>query len=477
MAAITFPTSSSPGKVPHEGGGRLVNVYWEALAANARGQRVWRRAPGLAAWSAATGQTGHRGSILIGSSLFSAFSGNASYFSSAGAITNIGTLTGTRGVFWARNLKVPTPDLVVVDPDNGASIVTSSSVASYNASGILPQPNSVCFQDGYFFFTIGDGRCFATDLNATTMNALTFITCEGKSGSLLRAIPFTDLYLFKTDSIEVWHDTAETAPAFPYSRLKVIPKGLLSRYGVSGFEDGFAKGIVFVGSDRVVYALNGYTPVKVSTPDVDRAIDAYIDGGGSADGIQMFPYIVGGHSVVVMTSPSWTWFFDIDTVSWFERASYQAVNWRANFSLFAFNKWLAGDSVSNTLVQITESALTEVGSPLAFWAESGPVSDFPQRMAVPMATFDMAQGVGIATGADPIATDPTAEISYSDDGGVNWTNSRLLKLGRQGETRDPLKLPKCGMTKTMGRRWRVVVTDPVNVELIAADQLSEVRTA
>src|SRR5262249_28077720 len=162
--------------------------------------------------------------------------------------------------------------------------------------------------------TTGDGRCFASGLNATTMNALTFITAEGATGGLMRAIPFSDLYLCGPHSIEVWHDTAEPAPGFPYSRVKVIPVGIFGAYAISGFEFGFGKGIIFLGSDGIVYALNGYQPTKISTPDIDRAVQAFIASGNDASTIQMFPYVVGGHSCVVLTCPLWTWVFDVDTV-------------------------------------------------------------------------------------------------------------------------------------------------------------------
>jgi hypothetical protein len=53
--------------------------------------------------------------------------------------------------------------VVAVDVDNGAyQLSTGGAPANYNGGGNLPQPNSVWFQDGYFFFTIADGRVFAS---------------------------------------------------------------------------------------------------------------------------------------------------------------------------------------------------------------------------------------------------------------------------------------------------------------------------
>ena len=67
--------------------------------------------------------------------------------------------------------------------ENGAFVVTTGSVADLGDPD-LPQPNAVCFMDGYFFFSIADGRCFASGLNATTIDATHFATAEGKPDSL-----------------------------------------------------------------------------------------------------------------------------------------------------------------------------------------------------------------------------------------------------------------------------------------------------
>jgi hypothetical protein len=406
--------------------------YFAKLVQPARAPGKIQR-PGLRAF-ATSGQTGPRGQIIVGSTLYAAFANNVTRFDSAGVATSVGTLNGTSKVFWARNNKVPTADIVVVDPSNGASIVTASAVSAYPDVDV-GAPNSVCFLDGYFFFTYGDGSCIASGLNSTAINPLTAIKCEGKPDGLLRAVPFTDLYLAGTDSIEVWHDTAETAPAFPFSRLKVIPKGIIGRYAISGFEDGIDKGIMFVGSDKRVYVLDGYTPTPISTLDVDRDIATFVEAGGDPSTIELFPYVLDGHSCVVMRSTAWTWVFDFDEMAWHERKSYLAKYWRATGAIHAFNKWICGDSTAGNLLEISEFARDEVGSPLVWTVESAPVTAFPARQAVKSATLDMTQGVGIATGVDPVQTDPKVLISHSDDGGQTWSVPRERHLGRQSENR------------------------------------------
>ena len=84
-------------------------------------------------------------------------------------------------------------------------------------------------------------------------------------------------------------------------------------------------------------------------------------------------------------------------------------------------------------------------------------------------------GVGIATGIDPVHTDPSVEISWSDDGGRTWSNPIIRALGRQAETMTRVTLLNTGVTGVQGRRWRLDVSDPVYVGFLGGTQSTEVR--
>jgi hypothetical protein len=282
-----------------------------------------------------------------------------------------------------------------------------------------------------------------------------------------------------TNVISVWQDTANPT-GFPFTRVKLIPRGLLGRYCVSGFEPGFGKGIVFVADDRRVYVLNGYDPTPIGSADVNRAISNFIDAGGSVDDIEMFPYVVNGHSCIVLRTASptvanFTWVLDADNGNWHERTSYLLQNVRFYASVNFVNKWLAGDSQSANILEITEQVQNELGNDIAFDLYSGPVTAFPNRLRVAEVTFNVARGVGMATGLDPIQTDPTCYISWSDDGGMNWSTPVARKLGRQATSPYSVRVNRVGLTKDQGRRWRFTVYDPVDVEFIGGSQSSEAR--
>jgi hypothetical protein len=87
-------------------------------------------------------------------------------------------------------------------------------------------------------------------------------------------------------------------------------------------------------------------PVKVSPPDLDRLIEAQVKAGNL---LEAGCYSVGGKKFWHISSPAWSWEFNLSTKKWNERWSLKAGvygRWRATCGHPAFNKWLVGDQQS-----------------------------------------------------------------------------------------------------------------------------------
>lgn len=463
MPAIGFPSQSSPGATPQESAGRLVNCYAEALPEGAGSATVRRRSPGLKLF-ADTELTGFRGMVYVPPyGLFVAYAETLVLVSSTGAVTTVGTLEGAEIVFAARNNKQPVPDIVFVT-ENGTFIATTSAITELTDAD-LPQPNSVCFLDGYFFFSIADGRMFASGLNATTINGLDYTTCQSRAGGLLRAVPFgRQLFACGPTFIEVYSNTAE-ATGFPFSRAAVVDRGLAGSRAIAGFEDGFTKALVWVADDNSVCTLDGYTPVKVSTPDLERLIAAVADKST----LEASVYIVDGRPCWVLSCPDWTWVLDLDAKKWHERKSHYYDRWRAVGGVQAFGKWLSADVVDGSLFEVTSAKQTDNGWPIRVVADSIQMAAFPQPYRVGEVYFDFVVGTGRAAGAEPIETEPRCWISWSDDGGYSWSTPVIRDLGRQAIGRTRVTVNRTGRTGPKGRRWRVEVSDPVYVGLLSGN--------
>lgn len=479
MTRIPFPLSSSPGDSSQESAGRLINCYAEPLGKVVEADKktappavVWRKCPGLSLFGTSAAQTGFRGSILVDNTLYAAWSGKISKFTSSGVETVLtGSLNGTEKVFFTRNNKT-TPDVVCVAPGTGAFSVSSTAVSSF-ADADVGAPNSVGFMDGFFIFTYGDGTLQASGLNDVTISTLDKTKAQSKPGGLTRGLPFNGQYYALGPNFgEVYSNNANPT-GFPFTRSYVLQRGLLSPYAIAGHEDGFGSALIWAADDNSVVMANGTpNPLKISPPDLDRLIAAVSD----KTTIEAFVDIAQGHPKWVVKCPSWCWEFDLGSQKWNERKSYLVNTWRAVASCHAFGKWIVGDAALGRLLYISDTAYNEYDTPLVFHIESGPVGDFPHRTKVARADFYFVTGVGNAEGKDPTDTDPQVGISWSDDGGYTWSNELIRSLGRQRETQR-ITVLRTGMTGVEGRRWRLNVSANVYVGFMGGSQSTKLLRA
>jgi hypothetical protein len=469
MADIILPTSHSPGLRASEGAGRLYGCYAEPIGERGRAVAVRHRSPGLLNFATTT-RAGFRGMIEVDGVLYSAFSTKLEKnTSTGGASAAVGTLNGTKKGFFARN-NASTPDKVFVDPDGNIATFTPSAVTNSFDSN-LPSVNSVAPLDGYFLFTTGLGQIWASDLNAVTVNALSFTT-DQTSGGLWRGVTWGGRYYALGKKASGIYIDAGTAP-FPLAKVDTIPRGIAGPYCVTGHEDNFSKGLYIVGDDNAVYRIDGSALNKISSPDLDGLIEAVAD----KTTIEMCSYISRGHAFIQISCPAWTWVFNLNNQKWHERPSYLLTNSRITQSYYAFGKWLSGDTQSGNIQQITNTSHMEIDQPLICEVWSAPVQDFPHRSRGISAYFDFAVGVGDASGTEPIATDPSVEISYSTDGGQTFSIPRIRKLGRQSIGTTRVRVNQIKAAGAQGYIWKVRMSDPAHFGLMQGKMTGEPRAA
>ena len=462
MVAIPIPTTSAPGRVPSEGGGRLINAYAEAMSAGASAQAIIRRAPGLVSFCD-TMHEGFRGAIYVSPYVYIAYENVIVTVNATGAVETVGAFNGADPVSFARNNKRPIPDIVAVSQD-GTFVVTSSSITPL-ADPDLPTLVDITNVDGYFVGAAADGQMYNSGLNDITFNALDTARAEANPDGLVAIRAFqSQLYACGTASIEVWSNVGNPT-GFPFSRAAVITRGIIGKQAITGIEDGFSKQVMLVGEDSQVYRLDGYQAVKISPPYVDWLIDT----DPSKSTVRCWSYTVSGHPCLVVSGTGWTWVYDLSTDKWHERQSNGRADWRAAGSIYAFGKWLVGDDESTKLQYLSEEAQDEDGSPLVFEVWSGQGTAFPNRLRITRADFDFSPGTGFITGHDPTQTTPKVMISWSDDGGTTFGTQVERALGAQGKYLTRVTVAPCGMTGPAGRMWKLKVSDPVYVGLKSGD--------
>lgn len=475
MPVIEFPTTTAPGVNPTETGGRLINCYAEKAPAGGRSDIIWRRVAGLIA-AFSTTQTEFRGAIEVGDVMYVVSGDKAYSITSNYTVTELtGSVGGSGLVQMARNMAA-VPEILIVHSDGMSEIdISGSSVATFSDAD-LPAVNGITWIDGYFIVTSEAGQLYQSGLNNTAFSSVDRTTAEADPDGLYRPIALgSDLLAMGFSTIEFYANAANPT-GFAFNRGPVLPVGLKGPNAVAGFESGFSDNLIFVANDNTVRVLNGYTPAKISTAELERLIEAVTD----VDTLEASVYQSAGHAYWVLSGVSdgerWTWVFDVSTGNWHERQSYGQDYWRGIGGVKAWEKWFTFDRDSGQVFQISTTAKREDESPLVWRLVSNQAHRFPGRVVVKRASFDFVVGVGIDAGISPIETDPVARIRWSDDGGYTWGNYLTRELGTQGQ-QIGIDIFRAGLTGRQGRIWDLTISDPVEVAFFGGAMDIEDRTA
>jgi hypothetical protein len=427
----------------------LINAYVEKSG----DVLYYRRSAGLSAW-ADTALSGARGLIDIDGLIYAVVGTSVVKVTSAGVVTTLtGTIDGTDGVTLARNNRVnagaSTPDLVAVREGGGAYVISTTAVTAYPDADLPTTVNSVDFLSGFFLFTIPDGRVFASQLNSTDINALSFATAESRPDGLKRGMVHGGVfYAMGASTIEPMQNVGSTP--FPLSRLTtVMPVGLLTTMAVAGFELGWDREPLFVAHDGTVRALRGYDAVKVSTPDVEAFI-----ASSTVSTLTTWVYTTRGNAFWVLTSDVGTWEFNLESQLWNERDSASVVGWRASRSVKSNDQWVTGDRSSTSLLEISDSLRTEASAAVT-WTVEGKLKEFPARIQIPGLYGDFTEAAGASI-----------SVSWSHDGGKTWSTPLTRSLDTAEKW--PVCVNRLGLSTQHGLRVRYSTDTSVDFSFMGA---------
>ena len=470
---IPFSPNSTGKTLRHASGGRVVNAMAQSLTGSLSSAVGFSRAVGLRP-AFETDAFKFRGALEVGSGCYVIQSNACFYVTNSGGVytaTRIGSVPGDKPVTLARNTSTPDPDVLCVH-EFGISRLTPTSVLLFTDPD-LPQPNSIAFLKSYFIASIPDGRFFVSGVNDSTWASLDYATAESAPDGLGRVVSRRDeAVLFGPYSIEFWTASAPEIGA-PLVRATSIRGGIIGTNAVTGWEDVLPQSvpIIYVGTDNVVYALQGYQATPISTLDVQKEIETDPNRGD----IRLSAYVAGGVTFIVLTLTNSTWVRDMTHGTWHERESYGQDRWKVAGCFYAFGKWLAGDGLTGEIYEIDRTFNKDGTDPLVVTLESGPSKSFPARFAVPRMDFDFEAGLGLLPYADETERNPQVSISWSDDSGRVFNSPRLKPLGPQGQYKTRVTINACGSSGPQGRKVRVVMSDPTPMTFLGASMTVDGR--
>lgn len=441
---IDFDLQSNPGRYGGDGGGRLINCFAEFAGQKAKTPFPIYPIPGLANLATLTNGGACRGAISFDPYGYIVSGVRVFKVDSGGSFTSIGVFPGNTPVFMARNRKSPDAQVALVA--DGLRYLIEADVVSSIADTDLPNANSVTAIGGYFVWSIEDGRFFISSIDeGTTIDALDFSSAEANPDGLLVAeARAQEVIMFGNKSIEFWAFTG--AAAFPFERNTAATLqnlGLLCQHSVRDLND--VK--FFVASDGTVRMLSGYQPIRISTPAVERDIDA-----ADKSAIRGMAYSIRGRQVYVLSCPSWTWVYDgaaPQGQNWHERQSYDENRWRGSVFVDIDGTRVVGDFESNAIYTLDPDTYTEAGTHLVMTVRTGPQHAYPTEFVVNRVFLDTIPGTGLNS-SDEHLSDPKVMMRYSRDGGKTWSNERTASVGQIGEYKRRVKWERLGQTKEDG---------------------------
>jgi hypothetical protein len=441
---------------------RVLNMYAEKEPPNAKTDVAVFGCPGIIPF-VTCGVGPVRGAHKMGSTPYFVSGQRLFSVSSTGVSTDLGgAITGTGPVSMDDN----GTQLVITNGTNGYLYSTTLGFtliadADFNAAETVQS-----FDERFYFDWKGTSKFFASDiLDGTSYNALVFASAETRPDNVKALVLNKQVLLvFGETTIEPWQDVG--AANFPLQVVPgiVIERGLAAPHATAK-EDNT---VFFLGDDRRFYRLDGLTPIGISTPAIDAEWQSY----STVSDAYCFSYPWNGHKFVVVhfVAANKTWEFDISTVLWHERESWDMNGrslgrWMGNCHLTCYDKELIGDGYSGNIGYLDNSTYTEFGTTTRALCTSPPIHADRKRLFISRFEMDIEAGVGIASGQ---GSDPQWQMRNSKDGGRTYSNLQKFKsAGAIGNYRTRLKWTRMGQTRE--RVFELSTTDPVKRTIIAAN--------
>jgi hypothetical protein len=433
-----------------------LNLYVEIPADQDRSPIVLYPTPGLTLFCDLSGLP-IRGMYSRGSSLFVVQQASLFEIDSNGVATNRGATLGSN-----------TGRVCMSDNGTQLFIVDSQKAYTYTyATTTLAEVTDADFPDGATTCTYLDGYSIVEEVgtqsfyisavdDSTSWDALEFDTADQNPDDIVRVFAdHGELLVFGDESTEFWANSGATD--FPYSRLTSIETGLAAKWSVAKFETS----VMFLAKNRLgnvqVVLLNGYTPMPVSTPDLDTLLNTY----SVTNDATAFSYRENGHTFYQITFPAEgkSWLYDGTSGTWSELQS-EGGRHRADLGVQFNGKTYVSDFESGIVYLLDPNTYTENGASIARQFVGRHIFK-EDRQSIHSFWLDMETGVGLATGQ---GSDPQAVLRYSKDGGHSWSNELQAPIGAVGEYETRVKWDRLGRARDF--TFEVTVTDPLKTVFI-----------
>lgn len=376
--------------------------------------------------------------------------------SQTGTETLLGAIPGLDRV-WMSN---DSENLVIV---NGTRVAYYYNVTNETFSEItLPfDAYTVDFLDTYLGFSSDGQRWFISEVNDTdSFNALDFASAVKSPDDLVAIVEdHSEFILMGKKTIEPWFNSGDINFAFSQNTAGVIERGVFARHSIVP-EDNT---IFFLGDDLIVYRMQGYNPVRVSTDSIDLELsDIRKDGGSDAlEDACAFVYTEHGQKFYQLTVPEKiTLVLNVATGEWHSKKHYDYETHHAVCYCQAYGKHLVG-TLQGHVYEMSRNHHNDAGRPLKRLRRSHIYSNEDRMLKWKRIKFIMDFG-----DTESPFDDPKIAVRWSIDSGRTWRSERQLSIGKSGDYLKKAIARDCGASRS--RIIEFYMTDDAPFHLVDA---------
>lgn len=444
---ISFGDGSNKAEFGLEGAAEFVNAYIKDLGDGTKTGFTARAINGTEAFATLTDGTAVRAMLALEDRLL-AIAGRTLYsVPFAGATPTLIDGLGVDGfATMERNRRTSTQTVIVI---NGAWWYYQDGILTEGADPDLSPPIFVIQKDGYFIFGHATGKWSISGIDDITVSGLDFTEAESNAdGLIMGAVRGPDVLLFGAKSLEFWQNTG--AADFPFTRSMALNVGCWCAGSVAKVivqvQKTLVDSVIWAATDDEgafagVYMLNGFTPSKISTDEVDRLIRDELN----KDDIRSFARSEDGHVFYELSGADWTRVFDTRTSKWHRIAHHGLTRSRYGTHAFFGGRHVFGSYTENTLWASSPALFTEGGDNPINWEIVTPIVHMsPHRFRVNAIHIGALTGVGLVSGAAE-DTAPVLLLDYSKDGGQTYAAQRECSLGAAAQRATRVKERAFGM--------------------------------
>jgi len=435
---------------------RRVNCYFDIRTDGDKSNIIVRGTPGSAqfieltdgpirGWRVISGYL----YVVAGASVFQVSTGGAavnlgavdesdSYVSMSDDSVTLVIVNGVNGYTVALPTGAPT---LITDPNfpNGAT-----TVANINSHFVVEYPNSRQFGVAQLL----SGTTWSPQIYGTKENSSDYtIAVDNLNGVLL---------LWGSKSLEFWQDIGSSPN--PFSRIQ----GSSQSWGLAAKNSRAYLGntIVFLGENPnggvQILRLNGYTPQKISSDDIDDIITNFAVYNDAV----ALTYMTQGHPMYQITFPTEerSFLYDSSTGIWYETQTGLDLRARhfGNLSVSFNSKNYVSDVSSGKIYQLVDSVYDDDGVAILREITSRHIRVDGNEFGISELVVEMETGVGLSSGQ---GSDPQIMMQYSIDGGRTFGAEDWHTIGAVGEYETQIIWDRLGSARDFVFRFKM--TDPV----------------